>query len=139
MNSILLGCCLQYRIISSRCNCAGELTFSALSYYVNETIPDEPTHIKEYDQQSLWTSLSVFDMIDSGLRPTHVGLPMLPQPGSFTDNLFYRYSVWIIENSLEAPAPLFDAPFVFEVCELVSSWFVATQNAISLRDYSKIS
>lgn len=138
-NCILLGCCLQYRVLSSRCIYANELTLSAIKCYVDELIPNEPTTIKEHKQNELWLSLSIFDLIDSGLRPTHVGLPMLPKEGSFTDNLFYRYSVWIIENSLEVPAPLFDAIFVFEVCDSIISWFIAAQNALSLRNYSGIS
>lgn len=123
LNSILLGIYLQHTILDKFTNKAFSISEMAIYTYIAYEHPSASREEKrEKVDRIINTEMFVFDDINMGRHPLHVGSTALPVDGSFSDNPFYRYSVWLVENSLSDPVPLYEIAFITEVVSSLVSW-----------------
>lgn len=135
-NSVLLGVYLQHTLINQLTPYAVDILKSALFVYLTNEYPSSSFENRYSNMEHIFNSeMYVFDDIRNMKHPLHVGIPDLPNKDSLADNEFYRLTIWLIENSLIDPSPLFDAIFVAEIYSCISTWFMSTIEDIRPSDF----
>ena len=135
-NAVLLGIYLQHTLIDNLTDHAFEISENAIfSYLTIEHPTTTPEERFATTQRLVKTKMCVLDDILSKKHPLHVGCPDLPQDGSISDNEFYRYSIWLIENSMPVPSCYSDIMFVSETVACLVAWFTSTEKEIHASDY----
>lgn len=136
-NSILLSIYLQHILIHQITSRVLEITKFAIYNYLLDKYPLSTTG-RRYEKLNtiLNYEMGRFDDIKNKRAPLHVGMSFMPVDGSVADDDFYRYTIWLIENSLCDPSPFFDAFFVLKVSSCLSNWYIATIKSINRDEYS---
>lgn len=135
-NATLLGIYLQHKLTSQITELALDLSYFAIAGYILDAFSDATLEERtEKLNQIFYEEMGKFDDIMQGKAPVHYGLGGLPIPGSFTDNEFYRYTVWLIENSLCDRRPIFDFDCTSAVFDIINSWFMKTVELIAPDDF----
>lgn len=135
-NSVLLGIYLQHTIIDKYTDQAFAISEMGIYAYLTFEHPSASREEKRETVNKISSSkMLVFDDINMGRHPLHVGSTVLPVKGSFSDNPFYRYAVWLVENSLSTPAPLYGIVFITEVVASLTFWFSTVVEELNPEDF----
>jgi hypothetical protein len=123
-NCVLLGIYLQHTLIDTLTDRAREISRTTIFIYLTIEHPDTSFEDRCATLERIYhNKMYIFDDIRNMKHPLHVGIPTLPIPGSVADNEFYRYSVWLMENSLLDPSPLLNATFTADTVISLVSWY----------------
>lgn len=123
-NCVLLGIYLQHTLIDSLTDRALEISRTAIFIYLLVEHPDTSFEDRCATLERIYNNkMYIFDDIRNMKHPLHFGMPDLPKKGSNADNEFYRYAVWLNENSLLEPSPLFDMVFTTDTVISLVSWY----------------
>jgi hypothetical protein len=135
-NSVYLGIYLQHMLIDQLTERAFDISEMAVFSYLTFEHPSASTEEKyATTTRIIGTKMCVFDDIRNMRHPLHVGASELPKKGSGADNEFYRLSVWLIENALLEPTPVFDPIFITETLMCITTWFESAIRDIHPSDF----
>lgn len=123
-NCVLLAVYLQHTLIDTLTDHAHDISRTAIFVYLLVEHPGTSFEDRCATLERIYNNkMYVFDDIRNMKHPLHVGMPDLPKKDSTAGNEFYRYSVWLNENSLLEPSPLFDMVFTTDTVISLVTWY----------------
>ena len=126
-NSIKVGVFFQNVIISDHTDRVSEICGVALFKYLSDKFPSETRDLVFARLNDLYRKeMPVMGDIYNMVHPLHYGETTAPSSGYLADNLYYRFSVWILENSLTDPMPHYNIELITKIVVCLTDWYVAT-------------